>query len=236
VPILSACKRAECDLALVTAWNTLDKPREALRVAERLHKNNPDSFRAFRMHARALEELGAAAQLRLLASQRLRAHPTEKDASLTFGRALFLGGDAKGYERELRRLIDEGKGDGSIYNSLAWNSLFLHTADADDVAMARKAVEASHRHNRAHLNTLAAVLADQGKITEAHDVLIESWRWMGRDGPWPDDFYVLGRIAEQVGRREEAIQFYRQEPAPPSGMHPGLSAYVLAQKRLAALK
>jgi tetratricopeptide (TPR) repeat protein len=236
VPVLAACKRPECDLALALAWNTLKKPREALPAIERLQKKYPESSRALRLHVQALAALGAAAQLRLLASQRLRAHPDDKDATVYFGRSLFIAGNGKGYERELRRLMEAGKGDSSLYNSLAWLSLFLRTANADDVEMARKAVEGSNRRGRAQLNTLAAVLADNGKVAEAHEVLLESWRWMGRDGPWPDDFYILGRIAEQVGRREEAIQYYRQEPAPPPGIHPESSAYVLAQKRLAAFK
>ena len=236
VPVLAACKRPECDLALALAWNTLKKPREALPAIERLQKKYPESSRALRLHVQALAALGAAAQLRLLASQRLRAHPDDKDATVYFGRSLFIAGNGKGYERELRRLMEAGKGDSSLYNSLAWLSLFLRTANADDVEMARKAVEGSNRRGRAQLNTLAAVLADNGKVAEAHEVLLESWRWMGRDGPWPDDFYILGRIAEQVGRREEAIQYYRQEPAPPPGIHPESSAYVLAQKRLVAFK
>ena len=235
IPLLSHCKRLPCQAALVIALFTAQRPREALPIAEELSRQYPDSVRAFRWRATALSQLGAIAQLRLLASQRLRAHPDEKDARYWFAEALCLFGDAA-CERELRQLSDGPNADARDYNQRAWNALFLHTATADDVAAARKAVELSNRRSRPHLNTLAAVLADSGQLEEAHDVLIESWPWMGRQGPMPSDFYVLGRIAEQMGRRAEAIAFYRQEPVPPPGIHWSFAAYLLAQKRLAAMQ
>jgi tetratricopeptide (TPR) repeat protein len=235
VPDLVHCSRPECEAALVAAYTHIRKFREALAVAERLARKHPSSERAFGIYADALMRLRAIAQFRLLVSQWLRTHPDHKVATDMFGHALLMSGDGQGYERELRHLIDAGKADSAIYNQIAWLALFLRTVDDDDVALARKAVELSERRSRPELNTLAAVLADRGKVAEARDVLVESWRWMGVDGPQVSDFYVLGRIAEQVGRRAEAIDFYRKEPALPPGASPELSAYLLAQKRLAVL-
>ena len=238
IPTLLKCAhgdRIDCDLALGVAYRVTGQPRERFAVGERLAGRYPDSLVAFRMRTSALAELGSAAQLRLLASQRLRAHPNDRDARAQFGYAMMVAGDFAGYERELLRQLEDGHGNSNQYNQIAWLSLFLRTANADDVAHARKAVELSHRRNRPLLNTLAAVLADTGKVAEARDVLVESLRVAGRDEPLAADFYVLGRIAEQVGLRAEAIAFYQKEPAPPAGIAPGMSAHVLAQRRLAAL-
>jgi tetratricopeptide (TPR) repeat protein len=98
--------------------------------------------------------------------------------------------------------------------------------------LAQKAVAAQTR-DASNLNTLATIEAEMGDIDRA---LHDNWRVMelrGSNAPTDEDWYVVGRIDEQLGLLSDAAAIYKRV-APPD-RDELLSAYDLAQRRLAAM-
>lgn len=84
------------------------------------------------------------------------------------------------------------------------------------------------------LNTLAAIEAERGDLAAAK---ADEWKAMevgARAKPDSGDWYVVGRIAEQLGLREDAIGAYRRVLRRPGLPFP--DSYDLAQRRLKKLQ
>ena len=97
----------------------------------------------------------------------------------------------------------------------------VHSQSADDSDQA------------GHLNTLAAVYAEQGDTAKALENLRASVASHG-DQIHEADWYVLGRIAEDYRLKSEAVRLYGKLAAP---LHPAADdAYGLAQRRLKTLQ
>ena len=64
------------------------------------------------------------------------------------------------------------------------------------------------------LHTLAAVYAEMGKTTEARQTILQSIELAGKEEPASEDWYVFGRIAENYGEYEAALECYGKVEAP----------------------
>lgn len=84
------------------------------------------------------------------------------------------------------------------------------------------------------MNTLAAVEAEAGELGRAIE---DSWHAMalaGTSEPRAGDWYVMGRIYEQLALSDDAAAAYKRVTRDDIE-DSALSSYALAQKRLAAL-
>jgi tetratricopeptide (TPR) repeat protein len=122
-----------------------------------------------------------------------------------------------------------GMGD---YNQLAWDALFHGKLGTQAIEDARRAVELSQRQQPAVLHTLATIYAELGRANDAREILLEAIELKGEARP--EDFYVLGRIAESYGETEAALADYRKVALNPS-LPTHISPYALAQQRMNAL-
>jgi tetratricopeptide (TPR) repeat protein/transglutaminase-like putative cysteine protease len=117
-------------------------------------------------------------------------------------------------------------------NSVAWLRLGANDDLQAALELARKAVQAAPKAS-AFVNTLAAIEAELGDLDRAvHD----NWKVMEMDGtvePLDSDWYVAGRIYEQLGLTADATAAYNRI-AKSTGA--GVTSYSLAQNRLAALR
>ena len=117
-------------------------------------------------------------------------------------------------------------------NYIAWYRLGPGGDLAPALALARKAVDKAPQEPGI-VNTVAAIEAEMGDLDRAiHD----AWKAMElRNSAEPDagDWYVLGRIEEQLGLAADAAAAYRRVTRPRYDQL--LSVYTLAQRRLAAL-
>jgi tetratricopeptide (TPR) repeat protein len=107
-------------------------------------------------------------------------------------------------------------------------------SDESTTELARRAVSLSGRRNLAALHTLAALLAETGRPEEARTTLIELLDAVDGDGPSPSDWYVVGRIAEDYGLRDVALQTYRLIKRP-AKVGP-LDIWHIVDRRLAPLE
>ena len=117
-------------------------------------------------------------------------------------------------------------------NGASWGHLFFDAKP--DVArdLIERSMQASRNPPINIRNTYAAVLAEVGEPTAAWAELVQVLPVFAP--PTDADHYVRGRIAEQVGLRDDAIAIYRRLPRGADA--PGYpSAWDFAQKRLKAM-
>ncbi|MFT3700095.1 MAG: tetratricopeptide repeat protein [Kofleriaceae bacterium] len=122
----------------------------------------------------------------------------------------------------------------SDHNELAWLELVTLGDLTVGLASAREAARLAPNSEEIH-QTLAAIEAEQGDVSQAYRDDETAMQLRVPAGPASGDWYVLGRIAEQLGLRDDALALYRRVTKPAKkGFIP--ESYDLAQRRLAALK
>ena len=149
--------------------------------------------------------------------------------------AMVFGDTNRSNEIE-KQLIDSGRGQASDYNQLAWGDLMAGKATASTLEIANKGMLLGGNGSTGMMHTLAAVDAELGKEAEARAILLQRMKLLGTPEPDDDDWYVLGRIAEQYGLTNEAAGMYRKLEKPAVELSVAASSYALAQRRLKALE
>jgi tetratricopeptide (TPR) repeat protein len=117
-------------------------------------------------------------------------------------------------------------------NYVAWYRLGMGGDLTPALELARKAVDKAPR-SYGSVNTLAAIEAERGELDGA---IRDNWKAMAlRNSADPEggDWYVVGRIEEQLGLAADAAAAYKRVTKPKFDQL--LSIYTLAQRRLAAL-
>jgi tetratricopeptide (TPR) repeat protein len=205
--------------------------KELESLSQRLLAASPDSAVAFNLRASALTESAKYDEAEAFAKARLEKLPKDEDAIRSLGRIALARGRYEECDKYYRQVIDELKPTLADYNNAAWNMLFAGKDLDRAIGYAR---QASTRGGSSSLHTLAALYAETGKSLEAREALLKSMDDAGRDDPASHDWYVLARIAENYGANDAALAAYNRvkKPAHPSND----DTYVLAQKRLAAMK
>jgi transglutaminase-like putative cysteine protease/tetratricopeptide (TPR) repeat protein len=114
-------------------------------------------------------------------------------------------------------------------NNRAWAAVVADKVDRQALEDALSAVKETNRENASCLHTLAAVYAELGKTPEALENLRRAVEIRGQRMA-EEDWYVLGRIAEDYGLNEVAAGLYRKAPA--KQLPTAYGIYALAQRRL----
>jgi transglutaminase-like putative cysteine protease/tetratricopeptide (TPR) repeat protein len=223
------------ELALLLGYENLRNHERALALAESLAKRTPSSQRAFyarSLHLRALNRFKEADEL---ARQRLQKTPDDIDAMRVLAENAAAQHDyATAYENGLK-IVANGSSGPSDMNQIAWFSLFYPRAGGPDVDTAVRAaglVESSG----AILHTLGCLYAEVGKTREAREVLLQAMTSRNLSEPNSDFWYAFGRIAEQYGENEIALNQYKKVTPPKDTALDYFSVYRLAQNRVQALK
>jgi len=93
---------------------------------------------------------------------------------------------------------------------LAWIQLTGGKATEQAVDFARRGASAEAPQTWDRLHTLAAVLAERGKLKEGAETLVKAMDLEDTLSARMEDWYVLGRIAELAGEAETAKGFYKR--------------------------
>jgi tetratricopeptide (TPR) repeat protein len=181
--------------------------------------------------ARALGHLGKFDEAEQIVADALKANPDDRALLFTqmeLAWARHQPGQLRQRSDSLAARSDATPAD---LNNAAWADL----VEGTDIRAARQIVERAlqiETKNPNLLNTAAAIEAEQGDLAAAHGH-IEA----GRDATEPPsagDWYVHGRMLEQLGFADDAIAAYRK--IKPSKIGPLLpDSYELGRRRLAAL-
>ncbi len=222
-------------LALAQGYAQLNDYAKLEEVSSDLVKEVPESRSAFMMNEEALIGLKHYDEGLALADARLKLLEGDTDALQAKMRIEASRGNYVAARGWIQKLIDQGKEDASLLNSMAWFALYTGKVDQADLATATKATQMD-QNSPAILHTTACVYAELGKTKEAHDLLLRAMDDLNLDEPDDDYWYAFGRIAEQYGEREVAISDYRKLERPKDEMLISTSSYQLAQNRLKALR
>ena len=183
----------------------------------------------------SLTRSSKGAQSKQAALERLKRRPDDRLAL----RSLFsIAASERRYdeaERYGRQLVGLGGAVAGDLNNVAWNALFLGPVTDQVIEDARRAVDLTREGNSASLHTLATLYAEVDKTTEARELLFKAIEARGSDDPDENDWYVLGRIAEDYDERAAATTAYRRVTKPEDEAEVGQSTWLLAQKRLAGV-
>jgi len=122
--------------------------------------------------------------------------------------------------------------DGHTLNDVSWTKISLGVGLDSALEQARRAVELEKR-SRAAVNTLALAEAETDDLRNAVKTIDHAMD-LAHDDASPADWYVIGRIREKAGLRDDAIAAYRHVMKYDyNGFFP--SIYDLATARLRAL-
>ncbi len=227
------------DLVLMNAHLARSEWAAALPLAERLLKAHPASKVATRALGGSLN--GTRQWTRLLAAANDALAGTPDDDEFTNWKAKALGMLGRHQEREdvLKALVDSGKATSADFNNLAWGTLVRDRVTDQSVEWARRSVLLKAEKNDAAQNTLAALLAERGETAEALDIFQKEMSNLEEDEPRSQDWYLLGRIAEQMGETAAAIDSYRRVTPPKEGAETEIemdTCHALAARRLRHLR
>jgi transglutaminase-like putative cysteine protease/predicted Zn-dependent protease len=235
-PGLSQAERAGVDLALLSGYAYLHDHQHELEAATRLALAYPQSDRAYWGRSVALRELGRYDEALELGHQKLAQDPGNLSALIELAQTELARGNYREAYSALRPATEQGKGGSRELNFLAWDSLFFEREGGPDVEDAEKAAQLAPR-NFPVLHTLASVYAETGQIKQAREILLQAMEVLHLDEPNDGVWYVMGRLAEQYGERDIALDCYGRIATPAGGPAAGPdSTYRLTQIRLGILR
>lgn len=123
------------------------------------------------------------------------------------GHTAMVQGDWNESLRIFRLLADRDRWESIYFNRAAWAGLYVEKLDE------RVVVDAEHAAHldpgAAVLHTLATVYAELGRTEEAMHVIRRSAEQHLDGTEHPEDFYVLGRVAEHMGMADVAALYYK---------------------------
>ncbi len=224
------------DYALYFGYQTLENVVMMYRSAKELYNSYPDSDFAWSSYLDALLRTSRGTELVQAANQRLKEDPSDSISVNMLINYYFSKMNFEKVDEIFNKQIQANRESARLYNAVAWMDLFKQTYDKKGLEYARKAVNLSGSNNEAILHTLASQYAEAGRCREARKTLDEVIRLSGNDTPSSDDWYVLGRIAEEYGMRETAEKYYKKVEKPKLQVERFDSAYVLAERRLGIMK
>jgi Flp pilus assembly protein TadD len=188
---------------------------------------------AFRNAQFALHKLKRDDEGRKRALARLEKMPGDIAALQALGQGAVRQGAYAEAAKYFAGVLDRANATPGDYNEHAWTEIFAKGDLNKAIEEAQHATDQSPQ-SYAILNTLAVLYAEAGKSSEARDALLKSIELHDEDTLEPADWYVVGRIAENYGINDAAIEAYQKIEKPAEER--GGSTYELAQNRLAALR
>jgi len=221
-------------LALAVGYSVQDNFTHLAEVSSALLKQEPESKLAFMENVEAFLGLARYDEALALADARLKLLDADPDALMMKMEIEANRGNFAAARGWAQKLVDQGKENGSLLNSMAWFALFTGKVDQADITTGIKATQLA-RDNPAILHTLACLYAETGQAKEARDLLLRAMDDLNLDQPTDDYWYAFGRIAEQYGERDIAIANYRKLEKPKEALAVPTSRYRLAQMRLKVL-
>jgi tetratricopeptide (TPR) repeat protein len=239
IPILTKCAttaadpRSLCDPALAGALYNAKRWVELDAQGTEWEARDPDALGAALLRAAALTKLRRFDDAEKVLAATLAKRPDDRFAV----GAQIQNSIARGaYDEALRRqdaLAKLSTATAMDRNNVAW----FRVATGKDLPLALELARAATRDvttpNDAALNTLAVVEAELGDVDAAKADLFRSMEAGNRRIPEPADWYLIGRIHEQLGFRDDAIAAYKRVPADPDRLFP--TPADLAKNRLKAL-
>ena len=222
------------DAALCPLYETLEQPEKMLQAALVVEKTAPRSPFTVLEHAAALSMMQRNKEAYQLVREKVKADPDNMELVPLLIPIASEEANFTDMWHEFNKLETENRVNANDYNTVAWACLFGAGSVENGLKYARTAVKLSNG-KASYLHTLAALYAEAGRCREARNTLDTCMKADAIIVPDENDWYVLGRIAEQYGETDSAVEAYRKVREPKNLESRILSTYDLAQKRLKIL-
>jgi tetratricopeptide (TPR) repeat protein len=237
LPLLMRCSsklpdaRALCDHAAAFALSRAERWRE-LEAHAAAWSQRGGGFVATRHRITALIGLGRLDEADRVCDDLAAAHPDDRDVAREKPRVAIARGRYAEATRRYDAIVARADATPEDQNNAAWLRLFTESDLPAALDLARKATGPDKaRASYGALNTLAAIEAELGDVPAALLDLRWSMANINRTVPGDADWYIQGRIAEQLGLRDDAIAAYRRLKVEPEKN----ATYYLAKRRLVKL-
>ncbi|MCE9575245.1 MAG: DUF3857 domain-containing transglutaminase family protein [Deltaproteobacteria bacterium] len=227
--VAEACRRTRLRSALVN-----ERWADAEDAASRITAADPKKRAGIELQAFAIMRQRRFTDAAALIDAALVAEPDAHDlvamrTQIAMSSAVWT--DALPWMEKLAARPDVEVGD---LNDLAWTRVMMGTDLAAARALAARAEQLSRPLARNLANTLATIEAEADRPVTAWRYALQSWDPRMDHAPSDSDWYVIGRIAESYGLRDDAIAAYRKVKPRPGGERLMTSAE-LAQRALTRL-
>ena len=222
--------------ALYFAYQTGDDFNGQFKTSTWLYDNYSESDFAWSSLLSSLLNLGKYDMLKNIAEERLVEDEEDSIAIDMLINMYFNKMDFNSVDRIFQDLKVKNRLTARLYNAVAWMDLFDPDLDETALEYSRQAVTLSNSNNPPILHTLSALYAEFGRCEEARTTLDRVMALSGYRVPSSDDWYVLGRIAEEYGMLESAVFYYGKVEKPDSIAGQYDSSYTLMERRLDAIK
>lgn len=221
-----------CHEMLAAAYVATGRWAEAVTQYEAIALMKPDrAIALLGSHAFALARLGRFDDADRQVDAVLAKDPDNLDALRTRFSVTAERGSVADTLLRSSAIVQHRRASPGDLNLAAWYRLFVGSDLPVALEQARKAVGQANYYPQ--VNTLAAIEAELGELDRA---VRDNWKALDLRGslvPEGADWYVAGRIAEQLGLRDDAAAAYKRVTASGIGQ---FTTYELAQKRLAAMR
>jgi tetratricopeptide (TPR) repeat protein len=198
-----------CDRMVARGYHALRKWNELLAFATAWASRAPSSVDPIAEQVNALLHLGRTADAEHTLDAALAKHPDS--SALLELRAQAGVGHVSSTELvdRLDAIVRARPSDGGELNNVAWMKLVASVDLPGALFDAKKAVEIE-KDSPYPANTLAAIRAENGELREAVIEVHRSTELSREDDTPGSDWYVLGRIYELAGLRDDAIAAYQR--------------------------
>jgi tetratricopeptide (TPR) repeat protein len=222
-----------CHEALFLAYRARGRWADAVAQSEAVLAQRPDTVpgRA-QIHAWALARAGRFDDADHMLDEVLAKDPDHHAARIGRFEVAGIRGSAADMIQRGDALVNHPSATPWELNYVAWYRMALGGDLTSALELARKALDKAPREG-GFVNTLAAIEAEIGDPGQAiHD----NWKAMGLRGvsePGADDWYVIGRIYEQLGLTADATAAYKRVTK--IKVDQLISTHAMAQRRLSAM-
>lgn len=223
------------DVAITSSAQDGEQWAELTKATERIMSAAPDSPSAQILRFGAFIAADKWDEGLQFGQAQLAKHPDNTFLQDGIYQAMGRMGQRDAMEKGLQALIDKGRATVADYNNLAWSQVTRGAVTDSTLELIRIATQNGGASSSLH--TLATVLADLGRTTEAKAALLKEMDAQSLEEPGGNEWYVLGRIAEQLDIPDAALACYaRVTPKKPEDMKDPGSCASLAAKRLGILQ
>jgi len=228
----SDADKIKYEIALVHGYSTQYAYAEMKPFVQHLLQESPESLSAFRYAIAACSGLKDWPVCDHAIQDRLQRLPDDVDAIRAMFRVGMAKYDGDMMKKAMSKLDSLGKTDASDLNSYAWGALMRDQLDDDVIKRSQESVVKSGDKNASIAHTLACIYAEVGKPSQAREVLLHAMDISNQNEPNPSFWYVFGRIAEQYGMNDEAMDAYKHVEKPEFEAEIPGSTYELALRRM----
>ncbi|MGE5183106.1 MAG: DUF3857 domain-containing protein [Acidobacteriota bacterium] len=227
--IKKACRRALGD-ALFNDHQWL----AAADVERDIADHDPTELDAVGLRASALLRAGHAPDAKKLLDDALAKSPDNLKLARERARVAIALGDWPDARAWFDKIVNHRSATVVDVNNAAWAHLYFDPTPDDARKLATRGEQMQLTPPPMFANTLAAIEAELDHPYTAWTYLQKSLAATGDGKPRDADWYVIGRIAESYGLRDDAIAAYRHVQPP---QHPGIgpSDRDFVQRRLTKL-